>query len=125
MLPPVSLPIANPTNPAAVAAPGPALDPVLNHASGGRGRYGLQVSGPRAVLLPAIARTAPVPAPVRFGPPAASLHRFRPLDQFGSPSAPAVSGDSPAGSPGIAPVQATAYNSMSAMNHMRFECGWI
>src|SRR5512137_1777717 len=27
MLPPVSLPIANPTNPAAVAAPGPALDP--------------------------------------------------------------------------------------------------
>src|SRR5271166_7094409 len=27
MLPPVSLPIAKPTNPAAVAAPGPALDP--------------------------------------------------------------------------------------------------
>src|ERR1700690_1421281 len=27
MLPPVSLPRANPTNPAAVAAPGPALDP--------------------------------------------------------------------------------------------------
>src|SRR5580658_2465511 len=27
MLPPVSLPIANPTNPAPVAAPGPALDP--------------------------------------------------------------------------------------------------
>src|ERR1700684_1234068 len=27
MLPPVSLPIANPTNPAAVAAPGPALEP--------------------------------------------------------------------------------------------------
>src|SRR6202795_3254296 len=27
MLPPVSLPIENPTNPAAVAAPGPALDP--------------------------------------------------------------------------------------------------
>src|ERR1700736_419120 len=27
MLPPVSLPMANPTNPAAVAAPGPALDP--------------------------------------------------------------------------------------------------
>src|SRR6202167_1940728 len=27
MLPPVSLPIANPTSPAAVAAPGPALDP--------------------------------------------------------------------------------------------------
>src|SRR6476659_10639569 len=27
MLPPVSLPIENPTSPAAVAAPGPALDP--------------------------------------------------------------------------------------------------
>src|SRR6266513_24022 len=27
MLPPVSLPIENPTNPAAVAAPGPALEP--------------------------------------------------------------------------------------------------
>src|SRR6185312_13844458 len=27
MLPPVSLPMANPTNPAAVEAPGPALDP--------------------------------------------------------------------------------------------------
>jgi hypothetical protein len=38
--------------------------------------------------------------------------------------APVGTGDaSLAGSFGIAPVSAASYNSMSAMNHQRFECG--
>jgi hypothetical protein len=37
--------------------------------------------------------------------------------------AAASTGDAGAGSVGIAPVSAAAYNRMSAMNHMRFECG--
>ena len=49
------------------------------------------------------------------------------MDQFGSPvavSAPVSTGDaSVAGSFGIASASAAAYNSMSSMNHLRFECG--
>jgi hypothetical protein len=49
------------------------------------------------------------------------------MDQLGSPiaiSAPAGMGDgSAAGSFGLASVSAATYNSMSQMNHMRFECG--
>lgn len=40
MLPPVSLPIANPTSPAAVAAPGPALEPD-DPSSSSQGIHGL------------------------------------------------------------------------------------
>jgi hypothetical protein len=45
------------------------------------------------------------------------------MDEFGSPVAPATLADSGAGSFGISAVPAAAYNSMSGMNHMRFECG--
>ena len=46
------------------------------------------------------------------------------MDDLGSlaPASPAASPGG-AGSFGIAPVSAAAYNSMGAMNHMRFECG--
>ena len=49
------------------------------------------------------------------------------MDEFGSTVAllaPAGGGDAGVGgSMGIAPISATAYNPMAAMNHMRFECG--
>ena len=49
------------------------------------------------------------------------------MDEFGSPSAPlapaSTGSNGGAGSFGIAPLSAAAYNSMAAMNHMRFECG--
>jgi hypothetical protein len=58
---------------------------------------------------------------------ATGMRGFRPMDLSGSPaiaSAPVSTGDaSVAGSFGIAPVSAASYNSMSATNHMRFECG--
>jgi hypothetical protein len=62
--------------------------------------------------------------PVSLVHPAMGMHGFRPLDDFGSPvgvSAPADTGV--AGPLGMSPVSAAAYNSMAAMNHMRFECG--
>jgi hypothetical protein len=52
------------------------------------------------------------------------LKPFRPRDDFGSPAAPLAAGEAVgAGALGISPVSASAYNSMAAMNHMRFECG--
>ena len=46
------------------------------------------------------------------------------MDDLGSlaPASPAA-GSGGAGFFGIAPVSAAAYNSMGAMNHMRFDCG--
>jgi len=70
---------------------------------------------------------APIAWPVSFAIQASGLHGFKPMDQFGAPSlgsAPASAGDgSAAGSFGISATSAAAYNSMGAMNHMRFECG--
>ena len=49
------------------------------------------------------------------------------MDDLGSLAAASTAtgsgGAGGAGSFGIAPVSAAAYNSMGAMNHMRFECG--
>ena len=106
-----------------------------------KGRYGLGVFGQRMAPLPALApalsmaRTpvarpvaAPVARPVSFGMAATGTPGFRPMDQFGSPlaavSAPVSTGDAgAAGSFGISLSSAASYNSMGAMNHMRFECG--
>ena len=51
MLPPVSLPIENPTSPAAVAAPGPALDPDAPSSSS----QGFMVCPPNQISLSASA----------------------------------------------------------------------
>src|SRR5271167_2523833 len=51
MLPPVSLPIEKPTNPAAVAAPGPALDPDAPSSSS----HGFTVWPPNQISLSASA----------------------------------------------------------------------
>jgi hypothetical protein len=81
------------------------------------------------VQLPAVVSAAGMPrtVPVSLGHPGTGMRGFRPRDQFGSPvavSAPVSAGDaSGAGSLGLAPVSAAAYNSMSGMNHLRFECG--
>jgi hypothetical protein len=48
------------------------------------------------------------------------LKPFHSRDDFGSP---AVADTGGAGTLGMSPVSAAAYNSMAAMNHMRFECG--
>src|SRR2546429_3036477 len=51
MLPPVSLPMANPTNPADVAAPGPALEPDAPSSSS----HGFMVCPPNQISLSASA----------------------------------------------------------------------
>jgi hypothetical protein len=127
------------------------IQPVQNHGSGAKGHYGLEVSGRTFGQLPVtVAATVPttaattipaftmarvpqaasvarqVSAPIAFGHPAMGAHGFRPMDDFGSATAAAVgAGDSSAaaGSLGISAVSAASYNSMGAMNHMRFECG--
>jgi hypothetical protein len=106
------------------------LHPPLTHGFAGKGHYGLAVFAPGMAQVPAagMARMAPVSQPVSLGHPAAGLKGFRPMDDFSSPlplyGAGAGAGDvAVAGSLGISPVSAAAYNSMNAMNHMRFECG--
>jgi hypothetical protein len=84
--------------------------------------------GPSMARMPSAAPVAaPVGLPVSFGMGATGIRGFKPMDQFGSPalaSAPASSGDTGAtASFGISSSPASAYNSMSSMNHMRFECG--
>jgi len=117
----------------ALAAASPAASPMvtqlihpgLHQGSGVKGHYGPEVFSQRIGRLSAIGPAA-LPAPLRI--PGVGLRGFRPMDQFGSPAALAApagsTGDaSGPGSLGIAPVSAASYNSMSAMNHMRFECG--
>jgi hypothetical protein len=90
------------------------------------GRYGLGVySGPRpwsGAIAPRIPQITPA-----LGRQPMGVQGFRPKDELGSVPAPlAAAGTGAAGgtgSMGIAPVSAAAYNSMAAMNHMRFECG--
>jgi hypothetical protein len=121
---------------------------VESHGSVGKGRYGLAVFGQRNTLAPRVptitfatsmariptvglahvpANTlAPIAMPVSFGHPTTGTLGFRPRDEFGSGASSAPSGASDAnvaGSFGISQVSAAAYNSMSGMNHMRFECG--
>jgi hypothetical protein len=102
------------------------------HAGLVHGHYGREVYGGQRQLATAMAHTvAPAIAPQMPLAPVGRLpmgaQGFRPRDEFGSPaavSAPVSTGDaSGAGSLGIAPVSAAAYNSMSGMNHQRFECG--
>jgi len=97
------------------------IHPGLHQGSGVKGHYGPEVFSQR-IGRPSGIGPAVLPAPLRI--PGMVLRGFRPMDQFGSPAALA----SPASSTGdasgtIAPVSAASYNSMSAMNHMRFECG--
>ncbi len=79
--------------------------------------------------VPAASATAPVWHPVSFAASGMGMRALRPRDEMGAPAAfSATTGDAPVAggmglSPGLAPVSALAYNSMSAMNHMRFECG--
>ena len=122
------------------------IHPALNHltlnhlaltsGSAIKDHYGLAISGASLARLPATVKSI-VPAaslariPVSFASPAtgmaAGMHGFHAMDLSGSSlatSAPVGTGDaSLAGSFGIAPVSAASYNSMSAMNHQRFECG--
>jgi hypothetical protein len=94
----------------------------------------VSVGRPSAAVgqVPAIGRSfsmarTPVALPVSFGMSATGGQGFRKMDVLGSPalaSAPVSTGDAgAAGSFGIASSSAAAYNSMGAMNHMRFECG--
>jgi hypothetical protein len=94
--------------------------------------YGLEVYGQRMIQLPAVVpglSMARVPAsqPVFMGSLGTGMRTFHPLDDFGPPAAVSaaagIGDDGGAGSLGISPVSAAAYNSMAAMNHMRFECG--
>src|SRR6266566_8974189 len=73
MLPPVSLPIENPTSPAAVAAPGPALDPDAPSSSS----HGFTVCPPNQISFSASApklslATSTAPASFNFLTTAAS-----------------------------------------------------
>jgi hypothetical protein len=91
------------------------------------GRYGREVlAGPRPLAAVAAA-VAPAIAPAFAPGMPLGLKAFRPRDESGSPAATQASvgaGDvSAAGSLGLSPVSASAYNSMAATNHMRFECG--
>jgi hypothetical protein len=101
----------------------------LTHGSIGRSQYGLDVYKPGMLRLPAVlpalsmART-PVSQPASLGSLGTSMRAFHPRDDFGSPvTAPAPVDAAAAGSLGMSPVSAAAYNSMGAMNHMRFEAG--
>jgi hypothetical protein len=109
----------------------PALLAPITH-SGVNGHYGPTVTSRRMAQLPALAPafntvTATPVSMMRPGMFSAGVIRgFRPMDE--SPVATGLSDpSSPAGSSvstfGTAPVSAAAYNSMGAMNHMRFECG--
>ena len=68
---------------------------------------------------------APVASPVALMPVGMGTRGFHAMDDFGSPvAAPsAVDDNAVPGSIGISALGAEAYNSMGAMNHMRFECG--
>jgi hypothetical protein len=107
----------------------------LIHAGVVHGRYGLGLYGPQKPWATTLARvvapandlrTPHIPL-ARVARPAMGMQGFRPMDELGSPAAalaPAGSGEAGGpGSLGIAPVSAATYNSMAAMNHMRFECG--
>jgi hypothetical protein len=80
--------------------------------SNGRSGLGGYTEKQLAVVTPG---AAPVATLMPMG-----LKPFHPRDDFGSPAASEVGG---AGTLGMSPVSAAAYNSMAAMNHMRFECG--
>jgi hypothetical protein len=111
------------------------LIPVPVHRGSGReGRYGLGIFEPAAgmgqiatmahgfgVAHTAAAPTAnaPITWPVSFAVQTSGMHGFKPMDQFGAPSL----GSAPALAGGISATSAESYNSMGAMNHMRFECG--
>ncbi len=107
----------------------------LMHAGVVHRTYRLGLHGPRTQFGTALARVAaPANAPripqvalTPLGHLQTGAQRFRPRDDFGSPAAglaPVGAGGAiAAGSLGVSTVSAESYNSMAAMNHMRFECG--
>jgi hypothetical protein len=104
------------TNSVSLATP---IHPGVMH-----GRYGREVFSSRRQLatVTAVPRTPPVFA----GALPVAGRGIRPRDEFGSDATLAPLGAANAATPstlGISPVSASAYNSMAAMNHMRFECG--
>jgi hypothetical protein len=100
----------------------------LRHAGVTSGRYGREVffgRGPLAHIAsaPAAPAVIPVLAP-GVVPGALGLKAWRPRDDAGSPAPAMGAGEAGVpGSLGTSAVSALAYNSMAAMNHMRFECG--
>jgi hypothetical protein len=79
----------------------------------------------RLAHVPAVnSAPAPVAMPVMRTPAAMGVRGFHAMDDFGSPvAAPSAGNTSVSGGSGISALEAGAYNSMGAMNHMRFECG--
>ncbi len=119
------------SSPILTAIASPALRrPAMGH---GFGHFGVAVAAPRMMRVPALApvfsqarrELVVTPSPAAFA--GAALHGFHRMDVAGSAAVapvPSATGDAGfAGSMGLAPVSATAYNAMSAMNHARFECG--
>jgi len=108
------------------------IHPPIHHGSDAKNHFGPEVAGLRFVKLPAVIRPAamtrlvPVSLPTALWHSGTGVRGFRPMDQLGSSamSAPLSTGDpGVASSLGVAPVSAAAFNSMSTMNHLRFECG--
>ena len=107
------------------------LHPPVSQGSAVKVHSGFEASGHNLARVPSIRvsgvmRTTPVAAPA-FGSLGMGLRGFRPMDSLGSTALATPSagtGDAGlTGAFGIAPVSAASYNSMSGMNHMRFECG--
>ncbi len=96
----------------------------LRHAGVTNGRYGREVffgRGPLARIATAPAAPVMVPGVVQGS---LGLKAWRPRDDAGSPAPAMGAGEAVVpGSLGMSGVSALAYNSMAAMNHMRFECG--
>jgi hypothetical protein len=107
------------------------LHPPVSQGSAVKVHAGVAASGHSLARVPSVPlsgvmRTTPVAAPA-FGSLGMGLRGFRPMDSLASTALAASSAGTDAvgltGAFGIAPVSAASYNSMSGMNHMRFECG--
>jgi hypothetical protein len=107
----------------------PGILPVINHGSIAKGHFAPTVAAHRSVQAPAVAVTAGTVARPALGNGMGmglGMRGFRPRDVapgLASITDPAGTASSAGSFLGLAPVSASAYNSMAAMNHMRFECG--
>jgi hypothetical protein len=104
------------SNPASPTLSTQLLHPVRIH-SGVQSGAGMRGHFSVATVPPAVSAAA------TFLHPATGMRGFRPLDDFAAVPIAAPAASAGAGSFGISQVSAAAYNSMSATNHMRFECG--
>jgi hypothetical protein len=97
----------------------------LRHAGVTNGRYGREVFFGRGPLAHIAAAPAMIPGMAPgVVPGSLGLKAWRPRDDAGSPAPAMGAGEAVVpGSLGMSAVSASAYNSMAAMNHMRFECG--